>query len=170
MAVLDIVILVVILLSAIIGLVRGLVKEILSLAAWVVSFVVAVLFATEVAALLPASWGNENIRMAIAFIALFVGALILAAILQWLVAQLIRSTGLSGTDRFLGFLFGAARGVLVTMVLLIAVRELARDAEWYHAAKLPPELLAFEDEVRELLGQAQDLVTPSTLDSLPSLD
>lgn len=170
MAVLDIVIIVVVLLSAVIGLVRGLVKEILSLAAWVVSFIVAVVFAAQAAQLLPASWGSESVRMAIGFVGLFVGSLIVAALLQWLVAQLIRTTGLSGTDRFLGFLFGAARGVLVTIVLLIAVRELARDADWYHEAKIPPELLAFEDEVRDLLGQAREIVTPSTLESLPSLN
>lgn len=166
MPMLDIIILVVILLSALIGLVRGLIKELLSLAAWVASFVVALLFASQAAEYVPLSWGNENIRTAIAFVALFVATLIVAALLQWLLAQLVRSTGLTGTDRFLGFLFGAARGVLVTIIVLIAVRDLARDADWYHAASIPPELLAFEDEVRDLLGAAREIVTPSTLDAL----
>ena len=166
MPILDIIILIVILLSAVIGLVRGLIKEILSLGAWVLSFVVAVMFSTEVAAQLPVGWGAENMRMAIAFVLLFIGSLVVAALLQWLIAQLIKSTGLSGTDRFLGFLFGAARGMLIVMVALIGMREIVQDAPWYEAAKLPPEMLAFEDEVRELLGQAREIVTPANLGDL----
>lgn len=169
MPVLDIVILVIVLLSAAIGLARGLVKEILSLAAWALSFVLAIMFSTQLAAELPTTWGAENLRLAISFVILFVGSLIVASLLQWLVAQLVRSTGLTGTDRFLGFMFGAARGVLVVIVALIALREVAQDSQWYNEAHLPPEFLAFENEVRDLLGQVREMVAPSTLDALPDL-
>ena len=164
MATLDIIILVVILLSAAIGLVRGLMKELLSLAAWVLSFVIALVFANEVGEMLPVAWGSETIRMTIAFVLIFVAVLIASGIVQWLVAQLIRSTGLTGTDRFLGFLFGSIRGVLVAIVVLMGVREIAGDAPWYQEAKLPVELLAFEDEVRELLGQVRDAVPTPDVD------
>jgi len=155
---LDIAIATVVLLSAAIGLVRGLIKEVLSLAAWAAAFVIAIYFAPLVAEQLPATWGGEPVRLVMAFAALFIGTLVGAAILQWLVARLVASTGLSSSDRLLGFLFGSARGLLICVVLLMGLREVAADRSWWQASVLQAELLAFEDEVREMLGRARDIV------------
>ncbi len=157
-ATLDIVIAVVVLLSAIIGLVRGLVKEVLSLVSWAAAFIVAIFFSTELGEILPAAWGSVALRQAIAFVILFVGTLVLAGVLQWLIGQLIETTGLSGTDRFLGFLFGSARGLLIALVVLVGLEQIASEATWWQEARLPQEILAFEDEMRELFGQAQVFV------------
>jgi membrane protein required for colicin V production len=154
---LDIAIVTVVLLSAAIGLVRGLVKEVLSLVAWAAAFVIAIYFSPVAATELPEQWGSDSLRLAIAFAGLFIATLVVAAILQWLVVQLISSTGLSGTDRFLGFLFGSARGLLVCVVILMGLREVAADRNWWQASVLQSELLAFEDEVRDLLSRARDM-------------
>ncbi len=154
---LDIVIATVVLLSAVIGLVRGLVKEVLSLAAWVLAFVVAMYFSPYVALNLPTTWGAESVRMVIAFATLFIATLILAGVAQWLIAKLVETTGLSGTDRFLGFLFGSARGLLVAIVMLMILREMASDAQWWQASMLQEQLLAFEGDVRDLLQRAKEL-------------
>ena len=114
---LDIAIATVVLMSAAIGLVRGLVKEVLSLVSWAAAFVVAIYFSGEVSQQIPSQWGSDSIRLIMAFAGLFIATLIVAAILQWVIAQLVSTTGLSGTDRFLGFLFGSARGLLVCVVL-----------------------------------------------------
>ena len=154
---LDIAIATVVLLSAAIGLARGLIKEILSLVSWTAAFVIAIYFSAMAAEQLPASWGGESIRLVIAFAGLFFATLVLAAILQWLIAQLVSSTGLSGTDRLLGFLFGSARGLLICVVVLMGLREVAADRDWWQASVLQPELLAFEDEVRDLMGRVRDM-------------
>ena len=156
---LDIAIATIVMLSAAIGLVRGLVKEVLSLVAWVLAFVFAIYFSPYVAANLPIDWGSDSVRLIIGFAVLFIATLILASVVQWLVAQLIASTGLTGTDRFLGFLFGSARGLLICVVVLMGLREIAGDAGWWRASVLQGELLAFEDEVRDLLGRARDMVS-----------
>ncbi len=166
LATLDIVIFVVVLLSAFIGLVRGLVKEVLSIVAWIAALVVAVFFSSDVGGLLPETWGSDALRQSLGFILLFVGSLIMASVIKWLISKLVESTGLSGTDRFLGFLFGSARGLLVTLVLLIGLEQLASDTSWWQEARLPGELLAFEDELRKLFGQAQNFVEEDALKSL----
>lgn len=158
MATLDIAIVAVVLLSAAIGLVRGLIKEVLSLVAWMLAFALAILFSERLAAAMPPNWGAESVRLVIAFAALFILVLIAAAILQWVIGQLVSSTGLSGTDRMLGFLFGAARGLLICVVMLMGLREIAADTEWWAASVARDELLAFEDEIRDLFGRAKDLV------------
>jgi len=155
---LDIAIATVVLLSAVIGLVRGLVKEVLSLASWIGAFVLAIYFSTAVAVLLPPSWGAESVRVVIAFGLLFISTLILASVLQWLIGKLITSTGLSGTDRVLGLVFGSARGLLICVVLLLGLREVAAERAWWQASVLQVELLAFEDEVRDLMGRAREFI------------
>ncbi|MEM7079834.1 MAG: CvpA family protein [Pseudomonadota bacterium] len=157
MAGLDILLGIVIVLSAAIGLVRGLVKEVLSLVSWLLAFVIALYFAGQLASMLPASWGGESIRYGIAFVGLFVITLIATGIAQWLISLLITSTGLSGTDRLLGFLFGSVRGVVVAVVLLMGLREVAADAPWWEASRLRAPLLSLEDELRDALGRARGL-------------
>jgi membrane protein required for colicin V production len=155
MAAVDIIILIVVLVSAAIGLVRGLLKEVLSLASWLAAFILALYFAPDLAGHLTAQIADQGIRLVVAFIAIFIVTLIAGGVVQWLVGTLVKTTGLTGTDRLLGFVFGAARGVLVCVVVLIAVQRFAEAGQWWDASVLVPHLLAFEQEVLDLLGRAQ---------------
>ena len=157
MATPDIVIVIVILVSAMIGLVRGILKEVLSLASWFAAFILALYFSPTVADYLTDRVGDAAIRSAIAFAAVFIATLVIGGIIQWLLRKLVDSTGLSGTDRFLGFLFGSARGALVCIIGLILIRPYAESSDWWHTSTFAPELLAFEQDVLELLGEAKDV-------------
>ena len=147
----DIVIVCLIMLSAVIGLFRGLVKEVVSLVIWVCAIAGAMLFAPLLADHLTAAIeASRPIRVVIAFLAVFFGVLIAGGLLQWSLAKLIQSTGLSGTDRFLGFIFGALRGGLVVVAGLILVRPFAETSIWWDQSLLRPELLVFEDDILKL--------------------
>ena len=146
----DIVILTLILLSAAIGLFRGLVREVVSLAIWACAIVGAVVFASPVAEYLTAIEASRPIRVAIAFGIVFFGVLIAGGLLQWSLARLIQSTGLGGTDRFLGFVFGALRGGLVVIAALIVARPFAETSDWWQESVLRPELLVFEQDILQL--------------------
>lgn len=159
MATADIVILIVVLVSALIGLARGLLNELLSLASWFAAFILALYFAPTVADSLKGSLADESVRLVVGFISVFAATLIAGGIVQWLVGKLVETTGLTGTDRFLGFLFGSARGVLVCIIGLIALRPFTEDSAWWDASAFTPELLAFEQDVLELMGKAKDVVT-----------
>ena len=102
--------------------------------------------------------GDASIRLVIAFVLIFVATLIVGSLVQWLVAKLIKGTGLSGTDRFLGFLFGSARGLLVCIIALIAMRPFTDQSAWWQTSIITPELLAFEQDVLKLMGKARDVV------------
>ncbi len=115
----DYIILAIIGLSVIISLLRGFIREALSLATWVVAVWVGLLFADALALRLEAWITVPSARMAVAFVVLFIAVLILGALVNTLVGQLVRKTGLTGTDRMLGVFFGVARGVVIVAVLVL---------------------------------------------------
>jgi len=165
----DIVLAIIIMISALLGLERGLVKETLSLVIWATAFIAALYFGNTVGDTLGAMLGLQagaSVRGIFGFIAVLISVLIGGAILQWLFAKLIKTTGLTGTDRFLGFLFGAARGIVVCTVALVALRPFVEDAQWWQESKLRPELAKLESGVLAIMGQAKALVLePDLFDS-----
>lgn len=125
-------ILIIVVLSALISVMRGFVREALSLAAWVAAFWVAFSFHQHMATLFTEHIEAPSIRLISAFALLFVVTLVLCAIINNLVAKLVEKSGLSGTDRMLGVLFGVARGAVVVaiLVLMAGLTPLPADPWW----------------------------------------
>ncbi len=127
----DFVILGIIGLSAIISLMRGFVREALSLAVWVLAFWVAWTFFRKLA--LQLDWFTvPSVRLGAAFLILFIATLMVGALVNYLMGQLVDKTGLSGTDRLIGILFGAARGAILVaiLVLLAGLTPFPNDPWW----------------------------------------
>lgn len=154
----DVAIVILILLSAVIGLVRGLVREVLSLVVWAAALVLALLFSPQVAELLVGLIATPSLRYVTAFASVFIATLIIGGIVESLMARLIDGTGMTGTDRLLGFVFGGARGVLVCIVALIAMRPFGEYQTWWENSLIVPELMAFEGDILAFLDAAVDLV------------
>jgi membrane protein required for colicin V production len=132
MAWVDLVIVGLIALSALISLIRGFVKESISLVTWVVAGLLALRYYAPMAELLEPFIDSVTLRQWVGGGILFVVTLIAGAIVNFIVSQLVSKTGLSGTDKALGVVFGAARGVLiVTMVVLLASLTPMPEASWW---------------------------------------
>ncbi len=136
---LDGVILGIIGLSAGISLIRGFFREVLSLAVWVLALWLGVRFAAPVAEMAGPLIESPTIRLGAAFILLFVGTLLIGALVNNAVAALVVRTGLSGTDRVLGVLFGAARGAVVVAlaVLVLGLTPMSEERAWSESTLLP---------------------------------
>lgn len=134
-------------LSCVIGLIRGFVREALSLVIWICAALVARLFGEQLALHLTGYIVTPSIRLMTAFAILFVGTLLLGAMLSYLISTLIRVTGLSGTDRLLGMIFGAARAFIIVMVVLILLPGFLPVIEdtWWQESQLIPHFLRCED-------------------------
>lgn len=128
----DIVILALIVLSAVLSLFRGFVKEALALASWLVALWVAMAFYEDLALVL-AEWINlPSAQKVTAFVLLFICVLLLGALVNYLAGKLVARTGLTGTDRMLGVVFGAARGAVIValLVLFAGLTPMPQDAWW----------------------------------------
>lgn len=140
----DIAILAVLALSVLFGLLRGFVSEVLSLLCWVAAFWVAWAFGDRVA-LFYRGWLHEPAACLIAgYVTCFLGVLIVGALIGWALHKLMNRGGLRGGDRFLGMLFGLARGLLLVtfVVLMLGFTAVPRQASWWRQSLLLP---AFEN-------------------------
>jgi membrane protein required for colicin V production len=156
-------------LSALMGLLRGFIGEVLALACWIAAFWVAWVFGPQLAAALTAI-DAPSARYLLGYAICFMAVLIAGAILSYLMRKLVSGSGLSGSDRLLGMVFGVVRGLaLVTLlVLVLGFTPLAKDPWWqksellptfqrsasWISARLPPEVTKYLD-LRELLPQIE---------------
>lgn len=157
---LDLLICAVVLLSVIVAGYRGLVREALALLVWVAAFVVASLFAGVVAASLGARIETEGLRFPLAFGGLFVATLIVGSLVTRALGMLVDATGLTGVDRSLGVLFGAARAGVLLVVVAALTAPLFADTAWWQASTLVPWLIAAQDHTFEFFRLLRDALLP----------
>ena len=126
--------------SALIGLIRGLVREVFSLGLWVGAGWVALHYNHEVSVYLEKAIPLPSARMAVSFLIIFIGILLVGGLVLLLLGKLISSTGLDGTDRLAGLLFGVVRGGLIVavLVMLAGVSPLPQDPWWKQSKLIPP--------------------------------
>lgn len=128
----DYTVLGVMLLSIAWGIWRGLVREVISILGWVIAFLAANLFAGPVGELLPREISTPELKVAIAFVGIFLASLVITTLLALLLSKAVHSVGLASLDRTLGAVFGLARGALLVMAaaLLAGLTSLPREAVW----------------------------------------
>ena len=128
----DYIVLAIIAISILVGAIRGFVKEAFSLAVWAAAFLVAFQYSGALAIHLEDHIALPSARTSLAFAGLFLSVLLVGGLLTFLVGKLVEKTGLSGTDRLLGGIFGGIRGVaLVLAVMLFAgLTPIPQDPWW----------------------------------------
>ena len=137
----DYAVLAVILVSVLLGLWRGVVSEILALVAWVAAVFVARAEGAAVANWLTPQIAEPGMRLAAAYVLVFVGVLLVFAIARMLISLMLKAVGLGLLDRLLGAGFGVLRGILVVLVaVLVAGMTPLPKSDWWRDAVLAPPL------------------------------
>lgn len=135
----DIAIIATLALSILVGLWRGFIGEVMALACWILAFWVAWMFGPTLAEQFSASISAPSVRVLLGYALCFVAVLVAGAILAFLLRKLVSGSGLSGTDRLLGMVFGLVRGfaLVVLVVLLMKFTPVVRDDWWQNSRMLP---------------------------------
>lgn len=157
----DFTIIGVILLSTVISLIRGFVKEAISLAVWFAAFFIASQFYADLATYMT-KFEDQIIRNGVAIAILFASTLILGGLVNYLISQLVQFTGLSGTDRALGSVFGLLRGALIVSALLFFLDTFtASDTSvWWQESVLIPEFKPIIELFFEYIQDNSSFIKP----------
>jgi len=135
----DLVIIVFFAISILIGVYRGFVKETLSVASWALAAFVAFQFGEQASQYIKPYIKQEPLDLAIAYVAVFLVALIAFSIVSHIVSQIFDSSGMKGIDRSIGSLFGAVRAAVIVVVLILVGRFMAMDnQQWWTDSGLIP--------------------------------
>ena len=134
--------------SAVISLSRGFFKEVISLGSWLIAVWAAFTFAEKLAPKMVTLIPVENlaigesviIQTVISGALIFFAILMLGALVNYIFSVAVQKTGLTGSDRFLGVLFGAARGALIVAIvtMIISKSSLVQKEHWWQASQLKP--------------------------------
>lgn len=143
MGVVDWIILGVIVISTLLSIRRGFLKEALSLGTLIVAIFVARVFGSRVSTLLIDVVEIPSVRAGIAYALLFFGTLVVGGLINRLLSEVVKFSGLGGTDRFLGMFFGLARGALIVLVGTALLHYLVPVEEdgWYKESLLLPHFV-----------------------------
>lgn len=116
---LDIILLAVMLLSAILAMVRGFMREVLSIASWAAAAIVTVLAYPKLLPIAKQYIGNDIAAAVIVAGGVFLGVLLIVAMVTVKISDMILDSRVGALDRTLGFLFGLARGLIIVVVAFL---------------------------------------------------
>jgi membrane protein required for colicin V production len=134
---------------------RGIIRSLIGTAAWIVGFVAALAFTPALGAQFPPVHDAPFVPYVIAFVAIFVAALVAGALVAWPLRAVVRKAGMGFVDAALGATFGLARGIalMVAFALVAGVTGLAQ-RDWWQNAFLAPSLASGALALRPWLPHA----------------
>ena len=97
---------------------------------------------------------GSPMRIWAARVIIFVGVLLVGSAIAVIVGHYVRVSMFAGMDKFLGFIFGLIRGVVVIGAFTIAVQALRMDTEpGWKRSRLMPYAIGVADALRGLVGE-----------------
>ncbi len=146
----------VVLFSAVLAMVRGFSREVLSIASWAGSVAAAYYLYPVLVPYLMNYTSDERIAMAGSAGIIFLIALIVISFITSRIADFIIDSRIGALDRTLGFLFGAARGLLLLVVAVAFWNWLINEPQrpdWVNNSKSKPFLDALVVKLEAVLPQ-----------------
>ncbi len=148
------------LISALLAYSRGLTREIFAIGGWVIAAGVAAFLTPvveplvrEIPAVGPFLASSCIISVIAAFVLVMALGLLIMAVFTPVISNLVLDSAIGPLDRILGFVFGAARAVLLVAVAFILYQELAgQQEEWVPLATA--EVRPYLDQISAVLREA----------------
>ena len=173
-------ILIVLIASGIISFARGFTKEFLSLFLWITAFIVAISLEYLATPQVNEFIGNEEISKIISYIVVFVVFIFVGGIVIKFISKLIKWSGASGFDRFLGVLFGLTRGLIVLFVIFLLLPSGLKTTDLISNSKITPVIQKYAPQIeayfrdlidnRDVVEEALEIIEPLQNEIIPDPD
>jgi membrane protein required for colicin V production len=164
MDIVDIIILFATLVSVVIGWLRGLVREALAIAALLIAIWAAMRLGPFAGGWLGGTIDSTEFQMWAGRFLVFVVILAVGAFLGWGVSKIVHLSGLSGTDRALGAVFGLIRAALLVGVFVLGGRYAGFDAElWWLESRIIPYGEYIADWIIEMAPRGMEMLQHENL-------
>tara|TARA_B100000073_G_scaffold33262_1_gene25237 strand:+ start:604 stop:1188 length:585 start_codon:yes stop_codon:yes gene_type:complete len=170
-------ILIVLIASGIISFARGFTKEFLSLFLWIAAFIAAISLEYLATPQVNEFIGNEEISKIISYIVVFVVFIFVGGIVIKFVSKLIKWSGASGFDRFLGVLFGLTRGLIVLFVIFLLMPSGLKTTDLINNSKITPVIQKYAPQIeayfrdlidnRDVVEEALEIIEPLQNEIIP---
>ena len=170
-------ILIVLIASGVISFTRGFTKELLSLFLWLAAFIAAISLEYLATPKINEFIGNQEISKIISYIVVFIIFIFLGGIIIKFISKLIKWSGASGFDRFLGILFGLVRGLIVLFVIFLLLPSGLKTTNLISNSKITPIIQKYAPEIeayfrnlidnRNIVEEALEKIVPLKKDLIP---
>jgi membrane protein required for colicin V production len=121
---------------------KGLVREITSLVALIAGFILAVLYYHSLGSTLVEFCRTDSVANFFAFLIIFVGCLLVGAIVSLLINRFMKAASIKWIDRLLGGIYGLLRGWAIASILVVALIAFPVRESVIPRSMLAPYLLA----------------------------
>ena len=163
-------ILVVLIASGLISFSRGFTKEFLSLFLWIAAFIAAISLEFLATPKIDEYIGNPEISKILSYIVVFVVFIFVGGMLIKFISKLIKWSGASGFDRFLGVIFGLIRGLVVLFVIFLLLPSSLKTTDLISNSKITPIIEKYAPEIeayfrelvdnKDIVEEAMEIIEP----------
>jgi membrane protein required for colicin V production len=170
-------ILIVLIASGIISFARGFTKEFLSLFLWLAAFIAAISLEYLATPKINEFIGNEEISKIISYIVVFLIFIFIGGMIIKFISKLIKWSGASGFDRFLGVMFGLIRGSIVLFVIFLLLPSGIKTTDLINNSKITPIIQKYAPEIeayfrelidnRNVVEEALEIIEPLKQEVIP---
>ena len=154
-SILDLVVIGVVIISALLAAVRGFTREVLAIVAWVTAAAAAWFLHPLLLPKVKDHIANPTVALVVAVGGIFIVTLLIVSIVTVKLSDFILDSRIGALDRTLGFVFGAARGLLICVIGWVFLSWLVQGKmpEWATTARARPML---ENTGNSLIGMLPD--------------
>ena len=149
-------ILVVLVASGLISFSRGFTKEFLSLFLWVAAFIAAISLEYLATPKINEYIGNPEISKILSYDVVFIVFIFIGGILIKFISKIIKWSGASGFDRFLGVLFGLIRGLIVLFVIFLLLPSSLKTTDLINNSKITPLIQKYAPQIEAYFRELVD--------------
>ena len=153
---LDGILLAIMLVSAVLAMIRGFVREVLSIASWVAAAIAAYALYGQVLPFAQQYINHPMMALGASVAAVFLVTLIIVSYITMRISDFVLDSRIGALDRTLGFLFGAARGLLLVVVAMMFFNWFVvpeQQPNWILEAKSRPILLSVGERLVSVLPE-----------------